>query len=88
MSKIKETVLIIVGAVFAGLAVWQVAVPITEETVVQLVEIVFAILGALGIGLGVRGKWTARKLESGEDTVVNGVKAGYIGRVGDDEAFR
>lgn len=52
LENIREIVLIGVGAVFAGLAVFGILPPVGEEVVVTLVELIFSILGSLGIGIG------------------------------------
>lgn len=83
MTKIKETVLIIVGAIFAGFGVWEFVAPIDEATVIQLVEIVFAILGAIGVGAGLRGKWVSSQVSKYRSNRVNGLLVGHIGEIGD-----
>jgi uncharacterized membrane protein len=80
-SKIKETVLILTGAAFAIFGVWGITVPIDESTVVQLINIIFAILGSIGIGLGLRAKNIAKKIDRENTIELNNVRI----RKDDDE---
>lgn len=59
LSKINETVVAVIAFVFVIAGIWEVAIPISEQVVLQLWQIVLAILTSLGligggVALGVR----------------------------------
>lgn len=51
-NKIKDTLKIALGAVFAVFAIWQITVPVEEAVVSQLIDIIFALLGGIIGGPG------------------------------------
>lgn len=47
LDKYKETLKILVGAVFLLSGVWNFVVPVDEEQVISLIDLIFAIIGPL-----------------------------------------
>ena len=63
LDKWKQTALILVGAIFAIAAVWGWTIPVSQDTIQTLVNVLFTILATLGIGVGMTAKIMSKKLK-------------------------
>lgn len=62
LTKVKDTVKVIVGAAFAVFAIWQLSIPVSEQIVATLIDVVFALLAAV-IGTPALERLTASSSE-------------------------
>lgn len=72
-EKIKDTGIIVIGAVFAILGIWEIVLPFSDILILNLWDILIAILGAVGVfslGYGGRGKVDVYISEKGENNDV------------------
>ncbi len=46
-DKIKETLKILVGTLFLVAAVWQATLPVEEEKIFALIDLIFALIGTI-----------------------------------------
>ena len=81
MSKLKESLYIAVGAIFAIFGVYAVVTPITEDQVLLLIDLLLVIFGGGLAGSSIRAKYLGRRVESGREATVNGLKMGAIGYI-------
>lgn len=54
LQKIYESLLMIVGAIFAVAGIYQIALPVDESLVTDFIAALFALLGAILMGYGER----------------------------------
>jgi len=62
LTKVKDTVKVIVSAAFAVFAIWQLSIPVSEQIVATLIDVVFALLAAV-IGTPALERLTASSSE-------------------------
>lgn len=63
LEKWKNTILAVVSAFFVIAAVWGYTPPLDEITISQLIELIFLILGGLGLGAAAVFKFTRKRVE-------------------------
>jgi len=62
LTKVKDTVKVLVGAAFAVFSIWQLSIPVSEQIVATLIDVVFALLAAV-IGVPALDRLTASRAE-------------------------
>lgn len=62
LTKVKDTVKVFVGAAFAVFAIWQLSIPVSEQVLGTLIDVVFALLAAI-IGAPALDRLTASREE-------------------------